>query len=110
MSTINTITVTGTYKDLLGRAGSGVVQFVPDTDIFEDATDEIIYTKQIFSARLDAYGKLKAKVPVTDVGNLTPVSFRYTIIEKVTGMKRRTTSSVAIPSSYGETVSITQLI
>jgi hypothetical protein len=107
---INTITVTGTYKDLLGRAGSGVVQFVPNTDIFEDTNEEIIYTKQIFSARLDAYGKLKAKIPVTDVGNLTPTSFTYTIIEKVTGMKRRTTEGVAVPSTYGETVSITQLI
>ncbi len=109
---VNTITVTGTYKDMLDRAGFGVVQFVPETDFFEDSAEGTMYTKQIYSFRLDAYGKLKAEVPVTDVGGdgLTPTSFTYTIIEKVTGMEYRTTKGVAIPSTLGETVSITQLI
>lgn len=110
MSSINTITVTGTYKDMLDRAGSGVVQFIPETNFFEDSVNNTMYTKQIYTFRLDGYGKLNAKVPVTDVGNLTPNSFTYTIVEKVTGMKFRTTEHVAIPSTLGETVGITQLI
>lgn len=109
---VRSITVTGTYEDMLGRAGSGVVEFTPDTDFFEDSADHTMITKQIYTARLDGYGKLHAIVPVTDVAGdgLTPVSFTYTIVERVTGMKFRTTKGVAIPSTYGATVDITQLI
>lgn len=109
---VKTITVTGTYKDMLDRAGFGVVQFVPDTNIFENAADGTVFTKQIYNFRLNSKGELNAEIPVTDVGadGLTPVSFTYTIVEKVTGMKFRTTKGVAIPSTLGETVKITQLI
>ena len=109
---VTTIVVTGTYKDMLDRAGSGVVQFVPETNFFEDAADNTMITKQIYSARLDGYGNLRVTIPVTNVGadGLTPTSFTYTIVEKVTGMKFRTTKGVAIPSTFGETVGITQLI
>lgn len=109
---VRTITVTGTYQDMFGRAGSGVVEFTPETDFFEDSADKIMITKQIYRFRLDGYGKLNAVVPVTDVGTdgLTPTSFTYTIVEYVTGMKFRTTKGVAIPSTLGSTVDITQLI
>ena len=109
---VTTITVTGTYKDMLDRAGSGVVQFIPETNFFEDATENTMITKQIYSARLDGYGHLSIKIPVTDVGTdgLTPTAFTYTIVEKVTGMKFRTTKGVSVPSTYGDTVGITQLI
>ena len=109
---VRTITVTGTYKDMLDRAGSGVVEFTPDTNFFEDTAENTMFTKQIYTFRLDGYGNLSAKIPVTDVGGdgLTPASFTYTIVERVTGMKFRTTSGVAIPSTLGDTVGITQLI
>lgn len=109
---IRTITVTGTYKDMLDRAGFGTVQFIPETNIFENSSNGTVFTKQIYHFRLNGYGELTAKVPVTDVGadGLTPVSFTYTIVEKVTGMKFRTTKGVAIPSTLGDTVKITQLI
>lgn len=109
---VRTIVVTGTYKDMLDRAGSGVVQFIPETNFFEDAAEDTMITKQIYYARLDGYGNLRVTIPVTDVGadGLTPATYTYTIVEKVTGMKFRTTKGVSIPSTLGETVSITQLI
>ena len=112
MATVNapTITVTGTYADMLGRAGFGFVYFKPSNDIFEDHTNKVIVTKQIYSAKLLGDGTFSIKIPTTDVPGLTPTSFTYTIVEKVTGMEFRETPGVAIPSTLGDTVDITQLI
>jgi hypothetical protein len=104
------VTVTGTYSDLNGRAGYGYVEFIPDTQIFEDSADETIYTKTIYRARVDAYGKLSIKVPTTSQDGLTPPSFTYTVVENVTGMKKRRTNGVTVPANLGSTVPITQLI
>lgn len=112
MATVNapTITVTGTYSDMLGRPGWGFVYFKPSVDIFEDSVNKVIVTKMIYSAKLLADGTFSIKIPTTDVSGLTPTSFTYTIVEKVTGMNFRETSGVAIPSTLGNTVDITQLI
>lgn len=110
MSDLTTITVTGTYMDMLGRAGYGYVEFIPETDVFEDDTNDIIYTKQIYRGRVSSTGKLRIDIPTTDVGGLTPDAFTYTVVEKVTGMKFRRTNGVAIPSTLGETVAINELV
>lgn len=112
MATVNvqTITVTGTYSDMLGRPGWGFVYFKPSIDIFEDHVNKVIVTKMIYSAKLLADGTFSIVLPTTDVSGLTPTSFTYTIVEKVTGMEFRETSGIAIPSTLGNTVDITQLI
>ncbi len=107
---LNTITVTGTYQDMLGRPGYGVVEFIPENSVFEDDTNNIIYTKQQYNAKVDASGKLSAKIPTTDVAGLTPYSFTYTIVERVTGMENRRTTGVEIPSTLGETIAINLLV
>lgn len=104
------VTVTGTYSDMNGRAGYGYVEFIPETQIFEDSVDETMYTKTIFRGRVDAYGKLSMRVPASAQGDLTPPSFTYTVVENVTGMKKRRTNGVIVPANLGSTVPITQLI
>lgn len=104
------VTVTGTYSDMNGRAGYGYVEFIPETQIFEDSVDETMYTKTIFRGRVDAYGKLSMKVPASAQDDLTPPSFTYTVVENVTGMKKRRTNGVTVPANLGSTVPITQLI
>lgn len=110
MSDLTSITVTGTYMDMLGRAGYGYVEFIPSTDVFEDDTNDIIYTKQIYRGRVNSYGKLSVEIPTTDVGGLTPNAFTYTVVEKVTGMQQRRTEGVEIPSTLGDTVAINELV
>lgn len=104
------VTVTGTYSDMNGRAGYGYVEFIPETQIFEDSVDETMYTKTIYRARVDAYGKLSLKVPASAQDDLTPPTFTYTVVENVTGMKKRRTNGVTVPANLGSTVPITQLI
>lgn len=104
------VTVTGTYSDMNGRAGYGYVEFIPETQIFEDSVDETMYTKTIFRGRVDAYGKLSLKVPASAQDDLTPPTFTYTVVENVTGMKKRRTNGVNVPANLGSTVPITQLI
>lgn len=107
---VQTITVTGTYLDMLNRPGWGFVYFKPSGGIFEDKVNKVIVTKMIYSAKLLADGTFSIKIPTTNVPGLTPTSFTYTIVEKVTGMEFRETSGVAIPSTLGDTVDITELI
>jgi hypothetical protein len=104
------VTVTGTYSDMNGRAGYGYVEFIPETQIFEDSVDETMYTKTIFRGRVDAYGKLSLKVAASAQDDLTPPTFTYTVVENVTGMKKRRTNGVNVPANLGSTVPITQLI
>lgn len=104
------VTVTGTYSDMNGRAGYGYVEFIPETQIFEDSVDETMYTKTIFRGRVDAYGKLSMRVPASAQDDLTPPSFTYTVVENITGMKKRRTNGVIVPANLGSTVPITQLI
>jgi hypothetical protein len=103
------VTITGTYSDLNGRAGYGYVEFIPDTQIFEDAVDDTIYSKTIFRGRVDAYGRLSLRVPASAQDDLTPPTFTYTVVEHVTGMKKRRTSGVVVPANLGDTVSIRTL-
>ena len=104
------VTVTGTYSDMNGRAGYGYVEFIPETQVFEDSVDETMYTKTIFRGRVDAYGKLSMRVPASAQDDLTPPSFTYTVVENITGMKKRRTNGVIVPANLGSTVPITQLI
>lgn len=104
------VTVTGTYSDMNGRAGYGYVEFIPESEIFEDSASETIYTRAIYRDRLDGYGKLSIKVAATSQDELTPASFTYTVVENVTGMKKRRTTGVTVPANLGSTVPITQLI
>lgn len=106
---LTTITVTGHYEDMLGRGASGTVTFTPETDIFTDHANDVIYTRQIYTARLTFDGKFSIVIPCTDVDSLTPTTFTYTVEELVTGMNKRRTTGVVIDSSHGETVDITDL-
>jgi hypothetical protein len=116
-----TITVTGTYQNFISGVGeNGYVQFIPNIPSLEDTTDHVVLTIPPLIAALPGTfggnnnsagnGHFSILVPTTDNTELFPQGFTYTIIEKVSNMKNRTTHGVQIPSSLGSTADITTIL
>lgn len=116
-----TIIVTGTYVNFVSGAGeTGTVQFIPNIPSLSDLTDKEFLTISPFEAVLPGTyggspnssgpGNFMITLPCTDNTELYPAGFTYTIIERVSNMANRTTSGVKIPSTYGSTVDMTQVL
>ena len=117
---LKTITLTGTYKNILSGAGeTGYIQLIPTVGALEDTTDNAVLTipPQVIglpgtfgSNNQGGSGMFSALIVCTDNDELIPQAFSYTIIEKISNMGNRTTKGVKIPSSYGSTVDITKVL
>lgn len=116
-----TIIVTGKYVNFISGAGEiGSVQFIPNLPSLSDQTDHEFLTIPPFVAVLPGTqggtpntsgpGTFSIVVPCTDNTELYPEGFTYTIIERVTNMANRITKGVKIPSTYGSTVDLTEVL
>jgi hypothetical protein len=100
---INTITVTGTYKDVSGAALSGSVAFVPSTPLLVDTVGKALLSGGAVSVALSA-GTFSQSLPCT--GQMNPAGWTWTVAESITGLPARS-YSISIPHSLGSTVDLT---
>jgi len=103
----STITVTGTFPvPVAGTARAGSVVFTPST-VLVDSTQKAIYSGA-GSVTLDAGGQFTTTLLCTDDIDVQPAGWRWRVDEQPTGGQRRT-YWVALPSTLGATVDLSQL-
>lgn len=93
----NTITVTGTYVDFLGNAGTGTVTFAPDSAAWLKATaSDVVIVPKARTVTLSASGTISIAIPVSDDPDVVP-TVPYTVTEEISGFTR--VQRIEIPSS-----------
>lgn len=109
---VKTITVTGTYKNVISGAGeSGYVEFIPNIKSVNSTTNDLILTAPPFIAKLAVgTGFFTILLPTTDNDDFYPQAFSYTINERVSNMGNRSTKGVKINSSLGLTASLSDIL
>ena len=98
-ASLSTVTVTGTYVDLIGNPVRGSLTFEPQTIIKEKTANVIIMPVSILKT-LDATGSFTVTIPVTSDTDVTPQPFIYTITENFTAGR---TIQIALPLSVAGT-------
>jgi hypothetical protein len=94
-TTLSTVTLTGTYVNLLGNPISGSITFQPFT-ILKETNLNVIIMPSYINKTLDANGSFSVTLPVTDDTDVTPEPFVYTVVENFTNGR---TFKMALPSS-----------
>jgi hypothetical protein len=82
---LNTITLTGTYKDGSGTPLAGSLQFVPTAPL-DDTADEIVVRQKIVTATLSDEGIFSAELYPVDNANFTPSGWAWSVKELITGL------------------------
>lgn len=98
-ASLSTVTVTGTYVDLIGNPVRGSVTFEPQTILKEKTANVHIMPVHILKT-LDATGSFTITIPVTSDTDVTPQPFVYTITENFTSGR---TFQIALPISVADT-------
>lgn len=98
-ASLSTVTVTGTYVDLIGNPVRGSVTFEPQTILKEKTANVHIMPVHILKT-LDATGSFTITIPVTSDTDVTPQPFVYTITENFTSGR---TFQIALPLSVAGT-------
>jgi len=82
-ASLSTVTITGTYVDLLGNPVRGSVTFEPQTILKEKTLNVHVMPVHIVKT-LDATGSFSTTLPVTSDTDVTPQPFIYTVVENFT--------------------------
>lgn len=98
-ASLSTVTVAGTYVDLLGNPVRGSITFEPQTILKEKTLNVHIMPVSIVKT-LDATGSFSITLPVTSDTDVTPQPFVYTIVENFTSGR---TFQIALPLSVADT-------
>lgn len=98
-ASLSTVTVAGTYVDLLGNPVRGSLTFEPQTILKEKTLNVHIMPVHIVKT-LDATGSFTITLPVTSDTDVTPQPFIYTIVENFTSGR---TIQIALPISVAGT-------
>ena len=98
-ASLSTVTVTGTYVDLLGNPVRGSITFTPQTVLKEKTANVIIMPVTIVKT-FDATGSFTITLPVTSDGDVLPQPFIYTLSENFTSGR---TFQIALPLSVAGT-------
>jgi hypothetical protein len=98
-ASLSTVTVAGTYVDLLGNPVRGSITIEPQTILKEKALNVHIMPVHIVKT-LDATGSFTTTLPVTSDTDVTPQPFVYTIVENFTSGR---TFQIALPLSVAGT-------
>ena len=98
-ASLSTVTVAGTYVDLLGNPVRGSITIEPQTILKEKTLNVHIMPVHIVKT-LDATGSFTITLPVTSDTDVTPQPFIYTIEENFTGGR---TIEIALPLSVAGT-------
>lgn len=102
---VSTVTVTGTYVDLLGSPVRGNINFTPRTNLL-DADSATTLIASTITVTLDANGQFTTVLPVSDDPDLTPIGFSYLVQETFTGGR---TFDILIPAGGTSTIDIADL-
>ena len=81
---LSTITLTGTYVDLIGLPISGSVAFSPQSIHKDTDQNQIIINTRIV-ATLNGSGSFSVVLPVTDDSDVAPIPFAYAVEEIFSG-------------------------
>lgn len=98
-TSLSTVTVVGTYVDLLGNPVRGTLNITPQT-ILKETTENIIIIPVIIQKTFDATGSFSVVLPVTSDTDVAPQPFIYTFEESFTGGR---TFQVSLPLSVAGT-------
>jgi hypothetical protein len=98
-ASLSTVTVAGTYVDLLGNPVRGSITIEPQTILKEKTLNVHIMPVHIIKT-LDATGSFTTTLPVTSDTDVTPQPFVYTIVENFTSGR---TFQIALPLSVAGT-------
>jgi hypothetical protein len=98
-ASLSTVTVAGTYVDLLGNPVRGSITIEPQTMLKEKTLNVHIMPVHIVKT-LDATGSFTTTLPVTSDTDVTPQPFVYTIVENFTSGR---TFQIALPLSVAGT-------
>jgi len=101
---LETVTLTGTYVDIVGNAVAGSVTFTPQT-IIKDTDQNQIIVNNVITEVLDANGSFSVVLPVTDDSDVVPQPFAYLVEEVFSGGR----SFVITLPGGGATVDIADL-
>jgi hypothetical protein len=96
---LSTVTVAGTYVDLLGNPVRGSITFEPQTILKEKTLNVHIMPVHIVKT-LDATGSFTITLPVTSDTDVMPQPFIYTLVENFTSGR---TFQIALPLSVAGT-------
>ena len=81
---LETVTLTGTYVDIVGNAVAGSVTFTPQT-IIKDTDQNQIIVNNVITEVLDGNGSFSVVLPVTDDSDVVPQPFAYLVEEVFSG-------------------------
>jgi len=81
---LETVTLTGTYVDIIGNPVSGSITFTPQT-IIKDTDQNQIIVNNVISETLDSNGSFSVVLPVTDDSDVVPQPFAYLVEEVFSG-------------------------
>jgi hypothetical protein len=98
-ASLSTVTVAGTYVDLLGNPVRGSITIQPQTILKEKTLNVHIMPVHIVKT-LDATGSFTTTLPVTSDTDVMPQPFVYTIVENFTSGR---TFQIALPLSVAGT-------
>jgi hypothetical protein len=106
-TTLSTVTLTGTYVNLLGNPISGSITFQPVT-ILKETNLNVIIMPSYITKTLDANGSFTVTLPCTDDTDVTPEPFVYTVVENFTNGR---TFKMALPLSLvGTSVNLADVL
>lgn len=94
---LETVTLTGTYVDIVGDPIVGSVTFTPQT-IIKDTDQNQIIVNNVITEVLDANGSFSVVLPVTDDSDVVPIPFAYTVEEVFSGGR---TFVITLPGGGG---------
>jgi hypothetical protein len=81
---LSTITLTGTYVDILGNPRTGSVRFSPQSIIKDTDQNQIIVNIPV-TATLDGNGSFSVVLPATNDTDVAPIPFAYQVEEIFSG-------------------------
>lgn len=81
---LDTVTLTGTYQDVLGNPLSGFIRFEGPTWLV-DTTNDIVFTSNEVVQLVN--GSFSVELAATDATGVIPSPFTYQVIEVIEGMR-----------------------
>lgn len=96
---LSTVTVIGTYVDLLGNPVRGSLSIRPQT-ILKESTEKVAIIPVVIQKNFDATGFFSVELPVTNDPDVSPQPFIYEIEENFSGGR---IFNIALPLSVAGT-------
>jgi hypothetical protein len=104
---LTTITVTGTFLTAAGEPLGGTVLFAPTVPLTDRTGQVVLSVNPVVAEVSDTTGEFSVVLPTTDNTALLPAGWAYSVQVGVPGAT--TAFDAYLPSSWGESVDITDL-